>query len=218
MGFVEFLRLWVKDMALIFILISIIEIVLPNSNMKRYINVVMGFLIILVIISPIVKLVLKDFNMDKEVFHNIMEGIEFEREENSKFTSIQEEQVKKIYINKIKGEVKELVAGCTDHTVESINISIGEEDGNYGDIEEIEIILNKGIQMESKEETGDIIKVANIETISIGEKGDDFAELVELEDSKEIKKILSNNYNIPEEDIRIFLNTVEEGELDGEVD
>ena len=156
--------------------------------------------------------------MYKEVFHNIMEGIEFEREENSKFTSIQEEQVKKIYINKIKGEVKELVAGCTHHTVESINISIGEEDGNYGDIEEIEIILNKGIQMESKEETGDIIKVANIETISIGEKGDDFAELVELEDSKEIKKILSNNYNIPEEDIRIFLNTVEEGELDGEVD
>ena len=109
MGIIDFLKLWVRDIALIFVIVSIIEIVLPNSNMKRYIDMIIGFLVIIVIVTPFIKLLHKDISLDREIFKNNINQAKFVYKDNLDLSSTQEEQVKKMYFDKIEGEIRNLV-------------------------------------------------------------------------------------------------------------
>ena len=64
MKLIAFVRYWLQDIIMVFVIITIVEILLPNSNMRKYINMVVGFLIILVMISPFVQLLNPNYNID----------------------------------------------------------------------------------------------------------------------------------------------------------
>lgn len=211
MAVIEFLTLWIKDIAMIFVLISIIEIVLPNNNMKRYIDMIIGFLIIIVIINPFVKLFHKDFNIDREIFQKTGEQIKFEYMDNLDLALTQEEQVKEVYISKIEDEITNLIHQTTNYRVENMNVSIYEDNIQYGNIKDIELILKKD---EKEEEPKNLITVSSIEEISIGEKKESSTALIELDDEG-IKNLISKNHSISKENIKIFLNTLGEGDLGG---
>ncbi len=216
MAVIEFLTLWIKDIAIIFVLISIIQIVLPNNNMKRYVDMIIGFLIIIVIISPFVNLLYKDFNIDKEIFKKTNEQIKFQHMDNLDLDSTQEEQIKEIYTGKIKDEIRDLIHENTNYKIENVNVSIYEDNTQYGNIKDIELILKEDKRKdENKEEPKNLITISNIQKISIGENKELTTALMEFDD-KEIKNLISKNHNISEENIRIFLNTLGEGELGGE--
>ncbi|NMB28341.1 MAG: stage III sporulation protein AF [Tissierellia bacterium] len=216
MAVIEFLTLWIKDIAIIFVLISIIQIVLPNNNMKRYVDMIIGFLIIIVIISPFVNLLYKDFNIDKEIFKKTNEQIKFQHMDNLDLDSTQEEQIKEIYTGKIKDEIRDLIHENTNYKIENVNVSIYEDNTQYGNIKDIELILKEDKKKdENKEEPKNLITISNIQKISIGENKELTTALMEFDD-KEIKNLISKNHNISEENIRIFLNTLGEGELGGE--
>lgn len=211
MGFVDFLTLWVKDIVIVFVLISIIEIIIPNGNMKKYIDMIIGFLIIIVIISPFIKLIHKNFSMDKRILQRTQEQIEFDYD--NKLGRTQEEQMERVYVQKLEGEIKELINESTDYEVEKLYIAIYKDEERYGNIKDMEINLRE-IQ-EKEEKAKDIIIIDNINEVSIGDKEQSNTSLVKLKDDG-IKDIISSNYDIPRENIRIFLNTLGEGELSGE--
>ena len=217
MAVIEFLTLWIKDITIIFVLISIIQIVLPNNNMKRYVDMIIGFLIIIVIISPFVNLLYKDFNIDKEIFKKNNEQIKFEHMDNLDLALTQEEQIKKIYTGKIKDEISDLVHENTNYKVVNMNVSIYEDNNQYGNIKDIELILEEDEKKdENKEEPKNLITVSNIEEISIEKNKESITALMEFDD-KEIKNLISKNHNVSEENIKVFLNTLGEGELGGEI-
>lgn len=212
MGFVDFLTLWVKDIVIVFVLISIIEIIIPNGNMKKYIDMIIGFLIIIVIISPFIKLIHKNFSMDKRILQRTQEQIEFDYD--NKLGRTQEEQMERVYVQKLEGEIKELINESTDYEVEKLYIAIYKDEERYGNIKDMEINLRE-IQEKEEKAIKDIIIIDNINEVSIGDKEQSNTSLVKLKDD-EIKDIISSNYDIPRENIRIFLNTLGEGELSGE--
>lgn len=57
---IEFLSSWAKGLGLAIVVVSILEMLLPNNKTKKYIRMVMGIYIIFNIISPIVE--------NKEIF------------------------------------------------------------------------------------------------------------------------------------------------------
>lgn len=52
---IEFLSSWAKSLGLVIIVISILEMLLPNNKTKKYVRMVFGMYIIFNIISPLVK-------------------------------------------------------------------------------------------------------------------------------------------------------------------
>ncbi len=52
---IEFMSSWVKGLGLAIVIVSILEMVLPNNKMKKYIRMVMGIYILFTIISPFIK-------------------------------------------------------------------------------------------------------------------------------------------------------------------
>lgn len=57
---IDFLSSWVKNLGLAIVIVSILEMLLPNNKTKKYIKIVMGIFVIFNIISPFIK--------QKEVF------------------------------------------------------------------------------------------------------------------------------------------------------
>lgn len=210
---IDFLKIWVRDIALIFVIISIIEMVLPNSNVKRYIDMIIGFLIIIVIVTPFIKLTYKDFDIDREIFKNNMEEIKPMYKNNLNLSLQQEEQIKNTYLTKIEEEIKNLVNENTNYRVEKANITIYEEEFKYGKIKNIELEIKE--EGKERDQLDKLITINNIEEITIGKGKETFNTMKELDEDKEIKDIISKNYNIPKENIKIFLNPIGEGEISG---
>ena len=205
----ELLKLWVKDIAIIFVLISLIEIILPNDNMKRYIDMVTGLLVLTVIISPFVKFIQRDFSLDREVLNLAVQQINADYTADPKLLELQEKQIKDMYIGIIKEEILELVNTSTEYEIDSINLSICEEEKNYGQIKEVEIVLR---QIKEKPNSEATIMVGKIEEIHIGDRKEKERDIKELENDELIES-LHEKFNIPKDNIKVFI--YEEGEKDG---
>ncbi len=215
LALIDFLRNWVKDIAIMFILLSMVELVLPNENMKRYINVVIGFMIIVVIISPFVRLINSNFNLEKEVFKNMVENVQFQYDEDLELQKIQEKQIKETYLNKIKNDIKETLDGVTDYDIDDIKISIFEDEENYGNIKDIQIVM--GTKNGSKDYHQDSVNTIKIEEIRINNSHLEANETAQFKDDEKIKDILNEKYSIPKDNIKVFINNKpEEGDFSGE--
>ena len=68
---IEFIKNWVIDIVYMSIFISFLEIVLPKGNMKRFIDMIIGFLIIIVVINPFIKFINKDIDIERNIFTSI---------------------------------------------------------------------------------------------------------------------------------------------------
>ncbi len=52
---IEFMSSWVKGLGLAIVVVSILEMLLPNNKTKKYIRMVMGIYVLFTIISPFIK-------------------------------------------------------------------------------------------------------------------------------------------------------------------
>ena len=60
---IEFMSSWVKGLGLAIVIVSILEMLLPNNKTKKYIRMVMGIYILFTIVSPFISN-RKDFNIN----------------------------------------------------------------------------------------------------------------------------------------------------------
>jgi stage III sporulation protein AF len=68
MNVIEWLGDWLKQIVLLVLIATFIDLLLPNNAMERYVKLVMGLLIILAILSPIFNLLKKDLNLSSLAF------------------------------------------------------------------------------------------------------------------------------------------------------
>jgi len=64
-GFVEALRLWVREIVIVLFLAGILEMLVPETEMKRFARVAMGLLVILAVGRPILAVVGGDVYFDR---------------------------------------------------------------------------------------------------------------------------------------------------------
>ena len=194
---VNFISSWLKDIVVLFILISIAQLVMPKGNMKKYIDLIIGFLIIFTIITPFAKIVKKDFSFDETVF-NYSNSINF-REDKVDFQLEQEKQIERLYKEKIKSEIIKLVEEESSHRVKELRVDLMDEDEVYGEIQYLEIVI-KGIDEEVKEKK---ILIEKVESVDI--KKEPASEIQEDKDDYiELKKLISVKYNIEKDKISII--------------
>lgn len=79
---INFLSSWVKNLSLALIIVSILEMILPNNKTKKYVKMIMGLYILFSIISPFIE------NSDGFDLNNV--NLNFYSEETKETTSISE--------------------------------------------------------------------------------------------------------------------------------
>lgn len=203
-----FLRTWTLNIVMVVIFISFVELLLPSSSMKKYIKMVVGLLVILVILNPIIELLYGDINVQDEIFKST---VMIEREALSKdaagFQKSRNQQMIAMYKEKISEHLRDKIGYEYDVRLENARIEIEEDTENkdFGKIKEIHLVLREENKMSEQQ-----IAIENIDQVSITVNGGPSKtpsnKSEDLYIISDIKNSISRFYDIEEDNINISMN------------
>ena len=198
----KFFSTWVKTLGLSVVIVSILEMLLPNNKTKKYIKMVMGIYILFTIISPFIS------NKDKFDINNI----DFENYISEQTTSMavnqttMDKRIEELYIEQLEKDItKKLeqegyeVKNCKVDA----KISDNEKDTK---IEKIKLKLDK---VETKEESienkivAQIQKVKPIDTSIKNDEKENETKKLNKSDIQNVKKFLIEEYGVSEKCLEI---------------
>ena len=199
---IDFLSSWAKSLGLTIVIVSILEMLIPNSKLKKYIRLVMGLYVVFTIISPFIE--------NKEVFNlsNIdMEQFQTNQETEKIDQTSMDERIEKLYEQEIEKDITEkldekgyVISKC------KVNAKIG-DDNNDSKINKIEInIKNKEANNNSLEEkmVTEIQKVKKVETNKEENTVDeDKKSNITNSDIQNVKNFLIQEYGVDEKCLKI---------------
>lgn len=207
----DFLNTWLQGIIVSVIIASIIEMIIPNGNNKKYIKMVLGVYVVFNIITPIVNKISKN-NFELSSIINIDK---YEKElqtyevgsDNSTIEENNKQNIKQIYILNLKKDMKAKLEE-KDYKVKDIEILLKENE-NY-EINEITIYLEEKDNKNKSEdkENENIIAINQIENIDI-HIGDTKEEIdnknsISENEKSEIIKYLTSMYELKEKQINIY--------------
>ena len=222
----EFLNTWLQGIIVAVVIASIIQMILPNGNNKKYIKVVLGVYVVFQIITPVIN---KFFNSDFEVSSLIdidkytkkMETYEVSSK-NTDINKTNEDSIKQIYITNLKKDIKTKLED-KDYLIKDLEVQV-ENNENY-DIKSLVIYVNgknDNKEENNKEKTENNIHINEIEKIEINvsknnetnknsfnnsenkESNQTKENNISNEEKNKIKKYLTSVYEISEKQITIY--------------
>lgn len=214
---INFLSSWVKNLTLVLIIVSILEMILPNSKIKKYVKMVMGLYILFSIISPLIENSNKfsfdnfDFNFQVDNVEAISSSTESVNQisMDNRLNQIYKEQLQKDIIQKVTNEGYE-VESCkvlahiseNDSGIESIVLKINSksnvDDNEVQNKDTLENVIVKEIQKVQK------VKVDVFESEQDSDNNYDYEKSnITKTDIKKIKSFLKKEYGVSEECLRI---------------
>lgn len=206
---IEFLSNWAKDICLAVIVISILEMILPNNKSKKYVKMCMGVYLLFTMISPFIKnsdkFNLNELNLDKNILtsSNIEEGELDQSSMDKRLKEIYEEELEK----DIKEKLEEKGYSITKCKVEA-NLENTQTNGGINKIE-LKVENAKQEEKENKEDVENKIidQIQKIKTVEIGKSKNELEnqEITKITktDKKEIEKFLIEEYGVNEECLEI---------------
>lgn len=173
---VTFLSSWVKNLSLALIVVSILEMILPNNKTKKYIKTIMGLYILFSIISPFIKNE-KALNFSEFNINSYSEGtVEAASNEIVNQESM-DKRIEKIYVQELEKDISKKIEE-KGYVVSSCTVDVdGVEDGNIKSIT-LKIKEKKEVTDTPKNEDNKI----NIENVLV-------------EEIQKVKIKVSNNNN-----------------------
>lgn len=187
---------WAQGIILAVIIVTILEMIVPEGRNKKYIKIVMGVYITFTIISPIItKVTGNNFELDvskyEDLFNsNSVQGV-------NEITSLNNQSIENLYLNTIKTDIKteldkEGYESKKINITADINVENEEAKIYKIDIEVAKKPNEEEIKKVNKVEIGKSTEESNVEevTLSSGEVN-------------KLKEVLVEKYEIEKEKIHI---------------
>lgn len=210
---VEWITSWAQGIIIAVIIATIIEMILPDGNCKKYIKVVIGVYILFSIVSPVItKITGKNFNISEEFnlekFYSEADSKSIYNDLNSNNSS----NIKDIYIANLKTDINSKLKN-KGYDVVSCNIEI-KDDETY-EIKTLNLTLKKvNEETNNNEENSIVNKVEEINSIKIeiGNNENNNNETTNTKDynsdltayeKNKVKEYLESTYEISKENINI---------------
>ena len=209
---INFISSWVKNLALVLIIVSILEMILPNNKTKKYVKMVMGLYILFSIISPFIE------NINEIDLNNLDFSSYVKENKTTSGTSEEVDQtsmdnrLNQIYKEELQKDITQKVEE-KGYKVESCKVvaHISEKDSG---IEKITLRVNrKTSENEDKQENTiegrivtEIQKIQKVDiNISKNEENEEAEESANITktDIKIIKDFLINEYGVSEQCLKI---------------
>lgn len=189
--FTEFISNWLKELVTLFMIIALIDIIMPKGNMKRYVDFIIGILIIFTVISPLTRFKEVNLDIDREVEAFSNRNLSLDNIED-----IRNDQIADLYLTSLSKELKALIEENSEHGVASIEFQISPDEDQLLILDGVDIVLEQK-EIERK------IRVKDIEL------GHESSVLTSFEDD-DIKGIISTMTQLENDSINIYYNNKEE--------
>lgn len=200
----EWLKIWANQLIVAIIIAVIFELIIPNGKNKKYIKMVINLYILFVLINPIISKFNGDSNIDLSEF-NYKNYFTSENSIKASANINSENIIKSTFEKKIKEDIKNKLSS-EGYNVTSISININNSDSEYGQINSVKISVVKNAGNNTlvvPKENNSSIQVNEIEEINIDNKTEDKDTTLRKKEVEEIKKIISEEYNISRENIEV---------------
>jgi stage III sporulation protein AF len=199
---------WIKNIIIFLVLTTIITNLLGKSAYKKYINLITGMILLILVISPLFKLLNLEDSLDYFFSANYL--LAETKEINVKLNEMEDKKIESIileYKEKIKTQI-ETILESEDLYINSMTLTIDEENNSltYGQIQNLDIIASY-VRVKDEVKPKKVDKI-NIGKIKIGENNESEQENVrEILTPNEInvKKRLSDFYNMNPDNINISI-------------
>lgn len=211
---IAFINSWVQGIILAVIIATIIEMILPEGNNKKYVKTIIGIYIMFVIVQPLIsKMLNKDLNIESIMQNTTSTMSKFETNHN--ITIETNAYIEKTYKQKLEEDIKNK-SSEKGYNVSFLNLDIETGDSEkYGQINNIAMKIDKidkTIEPEKEDKKGttnnNIDNVKNVQ-ISVSDnkiidENDDIKNTNISENEIEtFKEYLSNVYGISKDKIQI---------------
>lgn len=163
---IEFLRGWAINIVTLVIFIVLLEILVPSGKMKKYINLVSGFLIMITLITPFLKFIQKEHDLKGLEFSETVNINKIDIDQKSKLLGKnQSKQIIEVYRQKIINQLESYVEQNEDIESVKADVTVDEDSSSekYGEIKRVYMSLNLKSQEESNSEIKIIPKVEKIQ-------------------------------------------------------
>lgn len=213
---IEFISSWAKSLGLAIVIVSILEMLLPNNKNKKYIRMVMGIYIIFNIVSPFINNqdIFNIENIDIEKYAlNETEEIQVASEEVNQ-TSMNK-RIKDLYVEELQKDITKKVEE-QGYKVNSCEVKVNILDKeNETEIKEIKLKVEKSQKIEENKEDAEerlveeIQKIKEVDTTVNMQKEDEEKQdeeennIISKSDIQNIKKFLIEEYEVNEKCLKI---------------
>ncbi|WP_010284577.1 stage III sporulation protein AF [Bacillus timonensis] len=209
----SFIAEWVTNIILFILLATIVDMLLPSSSMQKYVKMVTGLLLILIILTPLFSLFKTD--LDQALLNMNLKPVQSEKNlenlidlKKKEIQASSSAYILETMAVQLKTHVEEeLVQKKYDLTVEDVNVILSravdsKETVTLDDIQSIEVVLSK-----ETAEPDDVPVVKPVE-IDTSKQTEPVYKQVDQTNVKAITKTLAERWEIDSEKIVV---TVEGG-------
>lgn len=151
---------WAQGIVIAVIIATILEMILPEGNNKKYVKMIIGVYILYVVVSPVItKFTNKEISLDTSVYEKYFDSEKYSVSSNI-VEQNNEDNIKSMYISSIKSDIISRLKLKGYHVnINNIETDTNSQD-NYGDIKKINLSVYK-IEKENTEEKVDNVQIVN---------------------------------------------------------
>lgn len=212
---IEILKIWVMNIVVVIFFLLISDILLPDSNIKQYIKVIIGLLVILIIIKPLLNI--KSINSNFEDIYietaAFLETDNYEKDvetlntyQKEKALTLYEDYIKKIVIDAVSRELK------VDE--KAVHVEIRTDNKKVPGLsmaQQVHITINDKVGNTNVESVKKVHILDSKKVINEDEKEYNFNEKTYAED---VKNIITKLLPIGKDNIKINFTVSNGGDLD----
>ena len=200
---IDFLSSWAKTLSLSVIIVSILEMLLPNNKTKKYIRMVMGIYILFNIVSPFMKSV-QASSVENFSFENYTNNITVQTKNNQ---SSMDKRLEQLYIEQLEKDIKTKITNKGYDVIKCyFNAVITGDEKNAG-IKKVvlKIKKNEANLVEDKKEVEEklIDEVQKIKKVNISNQNKNNSNEITDADINNLKKFLKEEYGVEDKCLKI---------------
>ena len=200
---------WIKNIVFYMLLNTVLMNLLGNSRYKKYVSIVSGLILVMIVISPLIKILHLDDELDYKIRSKefAVETADFQNSldimEKNKTDLIFNE-----YKEKIKNQVGEIMESQGLYLVDlDISINMDSEHEDFGEITSMSILAKDTKEDLESKSLKERIEIEEVRISAINHNQDEAQSQEKIYSAEEIaiKMKLSDFYNIETENINISI-------------
>lgn len=223
----SWLSSWMRDVIMIVLLATFVDMILPSRSMERYVKLVLSLLILFALLHPIIALLTDQPAAKLSQAMSFLEqggtddsGLKRILAEADQLRSQQQSQSLQFAAEEVAKQMSQQIREATGEQVKEIKVSLGlQESKDTPYISQVNVILNEAvtasdtdaIQTESGK-TEAAIHIAPVEPVNINVSLEDAQEvgspaeptMTEDADTEKVKQLLLTHWGLTNEQIKVL--------------
>jgi len=196
---IEFLRGWIINIVTISIILILFEIIIPSGKIKKIINLVSGFIILIVVINPFLAIKNQGFDLSENALADSFYIDKKEVENSSKvLKDTQMKQITTVYKKKLITKIQEETNNLEGVEASKVDVDINEDSTSdkFGEINKVYVELKKGKKQNESMEIDPVISVKKVDITAPTSKNKNIKSLKMMdEQSKKLSELVKQNLN-----------------------